>query len=1002
MENLITHKKINNYNLFNINKNVIIEKALFVSETKIEIYLKESIDSFQLHFYYYNYFPANNNKTKHSAKFDKVKIQTPKFKIFDNKIVLKGKFDVSRNYIVELNKETCNVIFDPTVGGILDKLFSVKNKEKLGLTYNEEKITFKIWSPPAGKVELILFDKNLKPIETDENILLKRKKYGIWSIVIGLNNHEQNSLNGSYFQYKISAYGEEKTALDPYAKSMAVFNPRSGDIIGKAAIINLPENKLTEKNEINIPAKKLINSLTSTLPERNWRSPEYWESIYNKMDIYSNHKHTANETDIIVYEANIRDFTIEPNTVNSAIAGTFMGFLKKIDYLKELGITHVQFMPVNKCYTLNEEERKYTDKTAKKSNYNWGYDPMNYFTPEGRYSSNPYNPYVRIMELKKLIKVLHENGIGVILDVVFNHTYAADTFENVAPGCYYRYDNNFSISGHTGAGASLESRHKTIRKLILDVLKHYVLEYRVDGFRFDLMNFLDKETVLSIRNEIGKLYNSKNKNELILLGEAWQFTDIENEAFTKINFKINKEKLNVGLFNDAFRDACAGGNDYPGFIQGNKYETSRIASGIAGGLSGYDYHEVPFSKDIFYNSYNLFAENPGDCLNYFSIHDGLTIWDKINHKVKDESKLKRIKMMKLAAAILFSSQGKIIIHGGDEILRTKPLSDHDTSSHRALSSDKTDKEEGTFYFHENSYSSSDYTNMFRWSRLTNENKEFSNDILEYYKGLIKMRRSIPALRYSKAENVFKGLKFLTNNNTNTEHNNELLKINTFNNTLLNKLIIKFINGPAYQEFFLTGEIHKYDANPADNKYIVQFNSEGKAKIEFSRKQINSFDLKKWNLSPYLNFKLVKTPGNWDYIKYAYSETGNNSIFAGKINSKYEVVIDLSIRNFSLLNDYQDYNSGYIAYTLDNTLENDLSVKIPKREIKKLLVIHNSNDTELHFNTNIITNPINWDIILDEKNSGIQQIKKGNSVVKVYKEKIIVPAISSTILAYIER
>ncbi len=916
---LLTLKNLKNYNLFSIAGNIRIFSALLISDSEIKIKLKTEL----LHDAVVQLFNYDGRQIFLSEII---------FLKEEKTVLIKGDFNLSENYFVKINDEKAPVILNPEIGGILDTNF-FNGDNNFGISFSDNEIFFKLWSPPAVKVELLIFDKSLKIVEKEENFCLKNTKPGIWETSI--NKKYENF----FYQYKITAYGKKYTALDPYAKSMAVFDADSEDKTGKAAIINLKSNAA---NPANFKKK------------------------------YRNFDFIENENDIIIYEINVRDFTIQPGTVKPKTAGTFKGFIEKIPYLKELGITHVQLMPVNKAFTQKETDRKYTGKTAKESNYNWGYDPMNFFTPEGRYSTNPYNPAARIYEFKEMIQALHDAGIGVILDVVFNHTYTANTFENVAPGCYYRLNDNFTISGHTGAGASLESRRKQVRKFIIDALIFWVEEYHIDGFRFDLMSFFDKETMMQIRCEAGKTYNPNNPNELILHGEAWNFTDLEENAFVKTDY----DSLNIGIFNDTFRDAVAGNGKKHGFIHGNQYETSRLVSAITGAVKTYDSDCMPYNKDIFFSHYNLFAAQPSDCLNFMSIHDGLTLWDKINLTVKDTSKKERLRLMKFAYAILFTSQGKIILHGGDEILRTKPLADFDKEKHRALTSDFIDKEEGSVFFHENSYCSPDYTNMIRRDRLTNEYSELANELLTYVKGLIKMRRYFSVFRFNTAEEINKNIDFID------ENCEKKLNIHSFKSYKLQKLILKFINGKAGETLCLTGEIHKKEANPEDNPYILKFNEYGKAEIEFTKDNIHDFDLQKWDYTRNLNFKLVKTPGKWDFNPEHYSGFGHNSVSPESINEKFEAIIDLSRKDFKNIKTDNFTDKNYIAYKIKNSG-------------KEFIIIHNAQNEDLNLQIKEIENPEDWSIILDNKTTGTEPVQNSEIVIK--KNKIIVPEKSSSVI-----
>ncbi len=946
---LLTLKNLKNYNLFSDRNNKLILNALLVSKSEIKVRLKNKINdnpSIQL----FNH--------KNRQIFINEIISLPE----EYAILLKGNFNISENYFVKINDDQANVFLNPEPEGILDTDFYYET-ENFGISIKNNKIHFKLWSPPAVKAELILFDKNQKQISLPEKIKLKNTKPGIWEISLNPADYKLKTFNGFFYQYKITAYGKTYTALDPYAKSTAVFCKSSPC---KSSLRGDKTNSESSLRGNNYPPPA-VDDKTGKAAIINLKSPQANPPGFKRK--YRNFDFIENETDIIAYEINIRDFTIQPGTVSKEIAGTFKGFTEKIPYLKELGITHVQLMPVNKAFTQNETDRSYTGKSAKKSNYNWGYDPLNYFTLEGRYSSKPENPYTRIYEFKEMIQALHDAGIGVILDVVFNHTYTANTFENVAPGCFYRLNDDFTISGHTGAGASIETRRKQVRKFIIDVLKFWITEYHIDGFRFDLMSFFDKETIRQIRKEAGRTYNPKNPNELILQGEAWNFTDLKKDAVIKTDF----ESLNIGIFNDTFRDALAGNGYNHGFIQGNFSENSKLASAIVAGINSFDSNFLPFDKNTFFEPYNLFSKEPGDCLNFMSVHDGLTLWDKINLTVKDPGKKERLQLMKFAYAILLTSQGKIILHAGDEILRTKPLSDFDKEKHRALTSENIDIEEESTHFHENSYCSPDFTNMIRWNRLSNEYSEFANELLDYVKGLIKMRRKFPAFRLNTTKEINRNIEFISTGNC--EEN----KIHSYKSYKLQKLTLKFINGNPGETLYLTGEIHKKDANPVSNPYSLKFNTEGTAKITFGKQEINNFDLQKWDKTRNLNFKLVKTPGQWDFPHNFYSEFGNNSVSPEKINEKLEITINLAEKDFKNIEHDKNCTENYIAFKIKN----------------KIIVVHNAGSETLYLKLKELSNPENRTVIVDNKNAGTNKIE--NSEVKITKEQISVPRKSTVVI-----
>lgn len=724
----------NNYTVFEKSNGPLLKSAFLIAPGLVELRFDETIglNSEDLILLEYDY----ENKDENTNRFLTKNPIKPHFEkqskdVFHLKI---PNFEDSKNHLIKYNSEQINVYLDPSIGGVLDTFFDAFDECGFGARIFDGKVHFKLWSPPAAKIELILYDENQDLIEAKNPLWMKKAKNGVWSLSITPEVLKiPRSLDGLFYQYCVFAYGKEKLALDPFAFSMAAFSPHGNDSIGKGAIVDMQSPKAQSKQT---------------------------KSVFRNNDIM------ANENDLIAYEVHVRDFTIQPGAVEKSKAGTFSGFSEKIHHLSNLGITHVQLLPIMNFFTVDETQQKYQEKDAVESNYNWGYDSHHYFALEGWFSSNPNNPYLRIQEFRDLVHDLHKNNIGVILDVVYNHVFSVATFENIAPGCYFRFADDLSISKHTGAGPSMESRRKMVRKLMLESLSFFVKEYKVDGFRFDLMSFHDHETMQMIRSEVGKDYNPENINELILQGEAWGFSDLktnieaqgENAATTKINFP--KENLNLGLFNDVGRDAISGRNEKPGFVQGMMEEKGRVASAIVGGIKGFKTANSEILKFRFEDGYNLFAEYPNNCVNFLSIHDGLTLWDKINLSWGDETGKIRARLMKQVNVLLFTSQGKIILHGGDEILRTKPLANNDRERSRAISTDSVNQEENTLYFHENSYSSPDYTNMFRWDRLHNQYAPLARAMRDYYKGLIEIRRSIPALRMIEANNVRQGIVFL--------------------------------------------------------------------------------------------------------------------------------------------------------------------------------------------------------------------------------------------------
>lgn len=874
--------------------------------------------------------------------------------------------DFLKNYCLFYKDEATNVILDINPGGILDKYFAAINENDFGVRIYDDSLKFKVWSPPAARIELLFFNANNEIINSDKVFKLEKKDKGVWTTTIKKEQLGDVNFDKIYYQYVVYAYGKVKLALDPYAFSMQTFSSKNEDKIGKAAIIDLKSEKSGKQNE----------------------------------KIYSNITAMANENDLIAYETHIRDFCIDPEQKLNSVKGTFSAFAEKVSYLKNLGVTHVQLMPVMSFYTVNEKDKSFSDKEAKDVNYNWGYDPLSFFSLSGWYSSDVEDPYFRIKEFRLLVNELHKNKIGVILDVVYNHTHIVETFENIAPGCYYRFTSDLKISGHTGAGPSIESRHKMIGKFIIDSLKHWINEYHIDGFRFDLMSFTDHETMDIIRKEAGEAYLQSFPNALILHGEAWVFSDLntsphvanKNAAVTKINYPDNL--WNFGMFNDIARDAIGGKHNVRGLYNGNLHAQASYATVVTAGLKGFNPGPVPYNKEEFLKEYYSFSDKPSRCVNFISVHDGLTFWDKLNLQLGNYSLEIRARFLRKAMLMLFTSQGKIVLNSGEELFRSKPLSDFDIEANRAYTSDYVQENYGTKFFHENSYCSADFTNMIRWSNL---NIHEVVESVNYLKELILIRRSIPALRMTNEKNIKKGLKFITNNKIIAQV--QPCNFTSFYDDELSNLKIRFINGPRNEIYYLCGEVHPKanGDNPSINKFYVPFNSEGVGEIVFQKSDIQKFDLTKWGNPNLLDIKLVKTPGDWDTIKTAYSETGNNIISCKAINKEGEVELDLSIRDCKVgIEEYEP--EGFMAWHLDNSLEKQLVPDFKKTPFSELLIIHNFSEKEQTIEFANIENPELWKLLADTNRASINTIEIEDDILKIEKNKVTIAEFQSVILA----
>lgn len=469
-----------------------------------------------------------------------------------------------------------------------------------------------------------------------------------------------------------------------------------------------------EKYQVTDPYSKAssINSLMSCVIDLSKTDPEGFRNSKVKDN---------KEDDAIIYELSVKDYTSH-ETSGVKQKGKFLGlaelntsykeFSTGLSHLKDLGVTHIQLMPIYDFITTFEEPYMFFDD----DNYNWGYDPELYFNVEGSYATNPYDAKSRIYELKKMIKEIHDQGMSVVMDVVFNHTYRSldSNLELLAGDYYHRREKDGSLSNGTGVGNEIASEKPFVRKLIIDCLKYWAYEFKIDGFRFDLMAVLDLDTIKLALEELKKI----NKN-IILYGEPWMAfsspLDIDQQIW------IPKQKSNgFGVFNDRFRDAIKGDNDgYAiGYIQGDYSLKTKIEEGMAG--------------SIYYDE-----KRPGICdyasetINYFNCHDNLIFYDKLLVSLSEKIYIDEI--TKLAFGILFLSLGKPFIYEGNEFNNTK-------------------------FNDSNSYSSSLKINAVDWKL-----KEKNYDLYLYVRDIIELRKeNREFLSMVDPKEIRKRMSFLAN------------------------------------------------------------------------------------------------------------------------------------------------------------------------------------------------------------------------------------------------
>ncbi|MBE6822614.1 MAG: type I pullulanase [Ruminococcaceae bacterium] len=550
--------------------------------------------------------------------------------------------------------------------------------EELGAIYSPDATTFRVWAPLADFVSLCLYEQG-----SGGKLLQKQAlhpaDHGVWERTI------TGDLDGVYYTYEISNFGVSTETADPYAKAAGVNGRRS-----------------------------MVVDLSKTNPPR-------WEN-----DTFQRPEHP---TDAIVWEIHVGDFSNDPSCgVRKEWRGKYLAFTEPnttlpdgrtptcVNYLKKLGVTHVQLMPVYDYGSI--------DETQAGKAFNWGYDPLNYNVPEGSYSTDPFHGQARILELKKMVAALHQAGIGVVMDVVYNHTFEGpgSWFHRTVPYYYHRTTSEGKFADGSACGNEVASERCMCRKYIIDSVRYWAKEYHIDGFRFDLMGLIDVETMNRIRAELDKLPDGR---KILLYGEPWYAS---TPAMPAGNFPADKEHLSllnprIGVFCDNTRDAIKGDVFFrhkKGFVQENlKFENDVKAS-----LQGWTRND--FAKPL--------AMAPTQIVSYVSAHDNLTLWDKLIASTKrgriytayDEE---MVRLNKLCAVLYLMAQGMPFLQAGEEFARTKRGMD-------------------------NSYRASAARNRLDWKRTL----EFS-DLLDYYRGLIEIRFAFPMLRDSSVHTAGK-MKFV--------------------------------------------------------------------------------------------------------------------------------------------------------------------------------------------------------------------------------------------------
>lgn len=575
-----------------------------------------------------------------------------------------GSYTLKHDGYADIPLQIGNLLTSPS----FTELYTYEGDD-LGNTYSPSGTDFRVWAPTASEATLMVYAT--ADASTATETAMTQDVNGTW--VASLAGDQ----DGTIYTYKVKVGGVWREAVDPYVRS-AIVNG------GRGVVVNL---------ESTDPA----NFRAST-------SPAF----------------SGNASDAIFYELHVRDLSMDDSSgIPEQYKGKFLALTQAgtkasdgvtktgIDAIVDLGVTHVQLLPI---YDYNSVDETRNDQ------FNWGYDPLNYNVVEGSYSTDPENPKARINELKQTIQYMHSRGLRVIMDVVYNHVFDAGThsFESLVPGYYFRQNIDGSFADGTGCGNEVASNHPMARKYIVDSVKYWASEFKLDGFRFDLMGILDVTTMQEVREALTEIDPT-----ILIIGEGWNMGSSLEDSQKASQQNIG-ELPGIGMFNDGIRDAIKGSTfngSEPGWATGSYGFKFNVMSGIVGNVN---------YGDGIGNNWGVMT--PGQSVNYVEAHDNLTLYDKLLNSVS--GKAARIKAFRMSNAIIMLAQGMPFIQAGQEFMRSK---DND----------------------ENSYQSPDSTNSLKWDMRTK-----NAGMVNYFKGLIALRKAHPAFRLTTEEQVKNVLTFI--------------------------------------------------------------------------------------------------------------------------------------------------------------------------------------------------------------------------------------------------
>lgn len=610
-------------------------------------------------------------------------------------------------------------------------------------------VTFKVWLPTASSSTIHLYAADDSDSSLGDAISLEKADdfddSGIWQKTITASDAGVTDLTGVFYQLKVNG----NNALDPYARSLEASKGTTAANASKtkAAII---DHTYDWQNG--------TDDHYAILPD-DWK-----------------------REDAIIYEMHVRDFTVDIDLdaeadLNGKPFGTYAAFIEKLDYLEALGITHIQLLPVQAYFYGDETKsstREWTEKSSS-SNYNWGYDPHSYFAPEGMYASDVDDAQSRVDELKSLIDAIHGKGMAVTLDVVYNHHPFTNIYNSLVSGYYYR-----TIS-KSGAGTDIASEKTMVSKLIVDSLTYWTNEFKVDGFRFDLMGLIDANTIQTAFEES---YNLNPKT--LYIGEGWALCgSCTSVTMAEQNWMPYTD--DVATFSDSIRNLIKsgyGGEGAPRFISGGTEDIAALFSNLQANPDD--------------DNYSAGVDDPGDVLQYIAAHDNLTLHDVIAVAIASTNSSKTVanaqeeihRRIRLGNTLILTAQGTAFLHGGQEYGRTKAC---DSCSDESTTSNANDT------FVHNSYDSSDLINHFDWSAVTEDGVQ--KNTMEFTKGLIALRKSSDAFRLATADLVTANMELISTESTDSTDNVIAYKVKSSDDS---ETFYLFINASTNEKVFNVG------------------------------------------------------------------------------------------------------------------------------------------------------------------------------------------------------